>query len=86
MEGDDSDGDEAGEGENLFKSRLAQRTGILKLDALKCSDSNSEFIPNISPSFGRANVYPSESHNGLSECNLPNYTEKNKLVMTTIHA
>ena len=44
MEGDDSDTGEAGEGENLFKSRLVQRTGIPHFDTLTTTDSNSEFI------------------------------------------
>ena len=77
MEGDDSDIGEAGEGENLFKSRLVQSIGIPQYDTLKSSDSNGEFIPNILPSFGRADVYPSKFHDGLNDFNSPTNTEKN---------
>ena len=56
---------EVGGGENLFKSRLVQRIGIPQSDALKSADSNREIIPNISPSFGRDDVCPSESYNEL---------------------
>ena len=83
MEGDGSEGDDAGDEENLFKSRLVQRTGIPQLAVLKSSDSNSELKLDISHSFLRADVYPSEPHNGLSE-NLPTYTEKN--LMTNFDA
>ena len=76
MEADDTDIDVAGEGENLFKSSLVQRIGIPQPDTLKNSDSNSDFISNIIPSFGRAGVYPLKFHDVLNDCNLPTNTEK----------
>ena len=78
MEGDDFEGDGVGEDDNLFKSKLVQRTSIPQLAVLKNSDSNGELNLNTSPSFGGANVYPLKPHIGLSE-NIPTYTEKNMM-------
>ena len=42
MEGDDFEGDDVGEDDNLFKSKLVQRTCIPQLAVLNSSDSNGE--------------------------------------------
>ena len=71
------EGDGVGEDDNLFKSKLVQRTGIPQLAVLKSSYSNGELNLNTSPSFGGANVYPLKPHIRLSE-NIHTYTEINK--------